>query len=184
MLLEKLFKRSNPKTKPATKDDYRFIAEIVYGVLGFSPERKVQMQRACLQDDTLYSWKNTTLLYLGKEVVGGMIAYPGKKYPQMKEKTWDCCWDFDVKSQEDECEADEYYVDSFFLLPEYRGHGYGKALLDAAEAEARKERLKKISLLVDKDNGGLLHYYMAKGYVITDNRSFLGKPFFKMTKKI
>lgn len=184
--LRKGFQRNHtPKLRQASKEDYDFITEIVFGALDMPYGNKGQMNRACLQDDTLYSWANTTLLCVGKEIIGGIIAYPGKKYPKMKKATWNNCWDIDIDEQENECDADEFYIDSLYLLPEYRRQNYGVILMRNAEEKAVICGMRKISLLVDKDKDGLVEYYKREGFVISGNKTFLSKDnYYKMTKRL
>ena len=179
------FFRKRPWTRPAARDEYGTVSGIVYGALGIDPGRTTQMDRACLQDGTLYSWRNAVLLCLGGEVIGGMVAYAGEGYPEMKARTWDCCWDFEAGSQEDECGPDEYYIDSLMLFPEHRGHGYGRILLEEAERAAAEAGIRRVSLLVDRGKEGLVRYYLAAGYAVAGERTFLGRPdYLKMTKII
>lgn len=178
------------KIRKARKSDYEFIAWTVYKALGIEPHRTSQMQRTCIQDDTLYSWKNATLLFIDGKPVAGIIAYPGDKYKGLQKHTFPYCWDkdacfnVDANTSVTECQPNEYYIDSLAVLSEYRCKGYARKLLQKTEREAKKKGFRKISLLVDKKHLELIRYYGSMGYFEKDTIKFLDRNFVKMIKNI
>lgn len=56
-------------------------------------------------------------------------------------------------------------IDEFFVLPQYRGHGLGKALLKAAEAEFMLAGCTNVSLQLARDNDSARVFYRRYGYM-------------------
>ena len=54
-----------------------------------------------------------------------------------------------------------YYV---AVDPAHRGHGYGRALVAAAEAWLEKRGIPKTQLMIRTDNGAVRGFYKALGY--------------------
>jgi ribosomal protein S18 acetylase RimI-like enzyme len=69
-----------------------------------------------------------------------------------------------------EAEADEYYISNIGVLPAAQGQGLGKRLLLHADELARKQKLKKVSLMVALDNQVAQRLYKRNGYRITFTR--------------
>lgn len=66
------------------------------------------------------------------------------------------------------------FVAYMAVEPELRGRGVGKALLDAAESEAKRRSLPYITLMVTEDNTAARRLYERGGYVT--ERRLLCKP--------
>ncbi|MCL5116507.1 MAG: GNAT family N-acetyltransferase [Firmicutes bacterium] len=58
-------------------------------------------------------------------------------------------------------------IDQVYLKPEYRRHGYGALLMQAAEEFIRKQGLKTARLYVTRDNGDAVNLYRRMGYDVT-----------------
>lgn len=56
------------------------------------------------------------------------------------------------------------YVNLFYLISEYRGKGYGTALMRYAENYFRKNKMKKYHLRVTKTNQGAMSFYEKNGF--------------------
>lgn len=56
------------------------------------------------------------------------------------------------------------YVNLFYLIPEFRGKGFGTALMEYAENYFRKNKLKKYQLRVSKTNKGAISFYEKNGF--------------------
>ena len=55
-------------------------------------------------------------------------------------------------------------ISGFVVVEAFRRRGVGTRLMDAAEAEARRRRCKRLRLTVAKDNDAALALYAARGY--------------------
>jgi len=61
------------------------------------------------------------------------------------------------------------YLDDLFILPEYRSHGIGKALLSELQAIARIENCKRIRWQVLDWNSPAIEFYKSLGARISGN---------------
>ena len=61
---------------------------------------------------------------------------------------------------------DEFKLSYIALYPKFRGLGFGRALLDKIEEEARKKKAKRIVLRTDVDNERAINLYEKCGYKI------------------
>lgn len=57
---------------------------------------------------------------------------------------------------------------SIYLLPEYMGKGYGKALLEAVMAELRVMGYRDVFLWVLEENYRARNFYERRGFLLTD----------------
>ena len=55
-------------------------------------------------------------------------------------------------------------IEDLFVLPEWRGQGIGRALMDEADRIVRRERLIRLQLLADRDNTSALEFYKRNGW--------------------
>ena len=68
-------------------------------------------------------------------------------------------------------------LDDIVVLPEYRGNGYGKTLLDFCKAKAREAGADKIKLGMINDNKQLRQWYEDNGFVNAGYKKYEGAPF-------
>lgn len=59
---------------------------------------------------------------------------------------------------------------SIYLLPEYIGKGYGKALLKAVVSELKKQGFEEVFLWALEDNTKAKNFYTHFGFAITEDR--------------
>lgn len=85
------------------------------------------------------------------------------------EKTYDL-----IPKEYDETSADEYYLDSLAVFPEYRGRGIARELIKAA-VERAKEAGKPAGLLVSKHNPKARELYESLGFKPIGERFFAGE---------
>lgn len=62
------------------------------------------------------------------------------------------------------------FIDEFFLLPPYRGRGWGRAALDFVEDAARAVGVRAIHLEVVRANNRAKEVYLRSGYVDHEHR--------------
>lgn len=90
----------------------------------------------------------------------------------------------DDLAMDDEADEDEFYIDALAVFPAYEGRGYAKALLAEAEAWARREGWRKISLNVDVDKAKAHALYSKLGYTEVKQIRINGHLFRHMVKEL
>ena len=63
------------------------------------------------------------------------------------------------------------WINTLCVLQSHRGQGFGKAMIEAALAQLKKEGAVKINLQIRGDNTGLHRYYESLGFVTEDRIS-------------
>ena len=107
---------------------------------------------------------------------GVIVGYDGALLYQLREPLLQLVReklgrDLDI---EDETAAGEFYIDSFAVLPQYRGCGVGRELLVAACSRAFAAGHKKVGLIVDFNNSRAEKLYASLGFKRIEPTTFLG----------
>ena len=63
------------------------------------------------------------------------------------------------------------YLTIIAISPQFKGHGFGTAVLNYLEKFGREHNRKKIKLEVDKDNTNAVCFYRKNGFQITEEAS-------------
>lgn len=130
-------------------------------------------------EDSQYSYRNAIVaLTADGEVAGVCIAYDGARLHSLRKRFFEAALrrldlDFTSGRVVDECSADEYYIDTIAVWPQYRGKGVATKLLHAELAKA-EELGKPAGLLVDKDNTKAETLYRGLGFMSAGERPFAG----------
>lgn len=173
--------------RDARPEDAGIVAWVVLTALDMDESQKERLTETCAEADTLYSWENTRLAFVDGKPAGGLIAYPGEKYARLRAKTWPRCWDISpetLAATAIETQAGEFYLDSMALLPEYRGLGLGKMLMEDAVQKAAELGFEYASLIVDKSKPGLVEHYSKIGFVKDGSMEFFGHDYFRMKFRV
>jgi ribosomal protein S18 acetylase RimI-like enzyme len=64
--------------------------------------------------------------------------------------------------------GNDAFIDEVFVLPEFRGRGWGRRLLEAAGRAARELNVRAIHLEVDRHNESAQRLYRSLGYGMRD----------------
>ena len=168
----------NVLLRDASMADAPFIARVVLAGLDLldMDEAMSEEQRPffnhlvdiCGMDDTLYSYRHTRIAEVDGMAVGALVAYDGAPYAEMRAKTFGLVQQtsgMDLSKNAMETGPGEFYLDSMAILPEYRGHGIGHALMRDRMEWAFRNGFKAVTLLVDKDKPRLQVYYESLGFV-------------------
>lgn len=128
------------------------------------------------REDTQYSYRNT-LVAVGDdgEPVGVCVAYDGALLHALRRPFFEAVADRfgqNLEDIDDECESDEFYIDTLAVLPDYRNRGIAAELLKATIERARKYG-KPAGLLVDKINPRARRLYERIGFVQVGERPFV-----------
>ena len=169
--------------RPATMEDARVIAEAVAMAIGsdsvvlYCGESYLDvLEEVALESGTQYSYENSLVASVGDVPAGAICGYDGALLWQMREKTLSIIRKYNpsVIVPDDETEAGEFYLDSVGVLPEFRGHGVGRALLDAMTAKAHEEGHADVALIVDEINHEAERLYVRLGFKRVGTRMFFG----------
>ena len=168
-----------PTFRWATKADAPFIAWGVCCALHNHPSEAMLdyiAKEVCSREaDILYSYRNALLACVDGHPVGLCLSYDGEGYHERRLRTFalfdqapveatdDEGQDMDLEHAEDETQAGEYYIDSLAVLPEYRGRGIARQLMQAQIAHGHSLGLPS-TLLVDPDNPPALRLYESLGF--------------------
>lgn len=68
-------------------------------------------------------------------------------------------------------EEDRMFLSKLYVLKDYRGKGYANILLNKAFEDSRKNGLDKIYLTVNRNNKNAIELYLAKGFVIIEQKA-------------
>lgn len=175
--------------RQATADDALFIARGFHMAMLMEdvPEEQTRLfaEKICRREDVLYSWRNTLIAELDGVPVGMVTAYDGRYYHGWRLTTLELVREHlgvEFPGMEDEAVPGEYYVDSLAVLPEHRGQGIGRALLEQAVRKGRELGLT-VTLAVEYDNDRAQHLYRSLGFVPDGNLFIFGHDYQKMASR-
>lgn len=170
----------------ATVDDALFIARGFQMAMLMEdvPEEHTRLfaEKICRREDVLYSWRNTLIAEADGQPAGMVTAYDGRYYHNWRLTTLELVREHlgvEFPGMEDEAVPGEYYVDSLAVLPEWRGQGIGRALLEQAVACGCELGLK-VTLAVEYDNLRAQHLYRSLGFAPDGNLFIFGHDYQKM----
>ena len=138
------------------------------------------------REDLLYSHTRTRIAEVDGIVAGSLLSYPGDIYKVMREKTFKELWpDFFREHGNSDQEADpgEYCLDTLAVLPQYRKHGIGRALLEDGIRKGQALGYGRITLVADHDMPDLIRLYESIGFRKADMRHVFGVEFQRMVYK-
>ena len=116
-------------------------------------------QRRYEQEDSLFSYRNCSMVEKDGETAGMIVAFPMEVDDQYIEA------DPVLVPYSRLEEQDSYYICGMAVYPGFRGCGIGSMLLRNAEERTRELGLQKLSLIVFERNEGAKRLYERKGYV-------------------
>ncbi len=177
--------------RAATIDDAPFVALVMMEAVGFDymvqgilpPEHTIEI---CRREDTLYSYRNAVIAELGGQAVGALISYDGHGYHDIKVRTFESIkahLSFDFDAMDDETREGEYYLDSAAVLPQYRGKGIGRQIIEYGVNVARKQGLIPV-LACDPDNTSAHALYTSIGFKDDGHLFIFGEDYLRMTNII
>ncbi len=182
------------KITDATPEDAPLIAEGVMAAVGpeicrgiAGPDHSVEdvrtlFTRLARRDDSQYSWRNTRVARSEEGIPMGIcVSYDGARLHTMRRSFFEEAnkllgWgmtDEDIEKVPDETSSDEYYLDSLMVLPQFRGHGAARALIDDAAQKARNVG-KPLGLLCEDQNAPAFKLYSSVGFQEIGRRPFAG----------
>lgn len=183
--------------RPAEIKDADIIADVIMEALGKELCESFTSEGNTLQDvhdlfaicgasaDSQYSYKNTLIATVGGQSAGAIICYDGARLNELRQRFLDEFakmhgYRIDQYITE-ETTPDEFYIDSLAVLPEYRGKGIARGLIEAACRWNEETCGKKVGLLVDKTNHRARGMYERLGFKPDGEREFAGEAMEHMT---
>ena len=154
----------------ATAADARFIAENVLRALHIdeTDDRHIEhLAGISRREDTLYSWRNSTIALYDGVPAGLMVAYDGARYRRMRDITFPMIRMYvgdDYHNMDDESRPGEYYLDSLAVLPEYRRRGIASALIQEMFRQRDDAGISLATIAVDPDNDTAYRLYTRNGF--------------------
>lgn len=136
-------------------------------------------------EGTQYSYCNALVAINNEVVVGAAVGYDGKKLQQLRNQTYAVIHNRlgRIPTIADETQAGEYYIDSIAVLPQHRGNGVGKALINAMCDKAVSEGHTCMGLIVDCDNPRAESLYNSLGFERVGERCFFGHQMWHLQKR-
>lgn len=179
-------KRPDLTIRNAREDDAAVIARCVMAALGKEDTESPSefLVDICRERGTLYSWENTIVCDADGVAAAVMVSYDGNLYTQMREKTFNMVKSAggpDLFANPLETGPGEYYLDSLAALPQYRGLGLGKILMENAIDRAQNAGYDNITLVADPLHPRLISYYESIGFrTFGAPEVFFGTEFIRM----
>ncbi len=140
------------------------------------------MTEICRREDTLYSWRNTLVVTEGI-VAGSLTSYDGARYLEMRELTFGLArerFGWNPPLMDDETCAGEWYLDSLAVVPEFRGKGLAKMLIDRMFEEASAQGFSQASLIALAEAPRLIAFYQSFGFRPEGHLNCFGHDYLRM----
>lgn len=170
--------------RPARQEDAHTIAQVVALAIGdeealrdYCGENYLDVLADIARAEaTQYSWQRCIIAECDERVAGAVIGYDGAQLETLREGTFAILRAKigRVPDIGNETEAGEYYLDSVAVIPEFRGLGVGKALIEAFCECAFLKGCERVGLIVDIDNPEAERLYLSQGFKPVGSRTFFG----------
>ena len=169
--------------RKAAESDAPLIAKVVAMAIGEEGTRhycgddhQSVLEEIARLENSQYSYRNAIIAEVNGIPAGAAVAYDGADLYALRDVTLKHIFNRTGKSHniEDETDASEVYLDSIAVLPEYRGLGIGKRLLQTLKAKTLNEYGKNLGLLVDFENPNAERLYKSVGFERMNVKDFLG----------
>lgn len=119
-----------------------------------------------------FSYRNAVVLEHGEDVAACLIGYPLEDDPAPADYS-DMPPMFVPLQQLEDMAPGTWYVNVLATYPEHRGRGFGRGLLDVAEAMAAHHNKSGLSIIVSDANTGARRLYERQGYIERAKRSMV-----------
>lgn len=173
----------------ATVEDALFIARGFHMAMLYDDATDEQIanfaENICVCEDVLYSWRNTIIAEVDGKCAGMLTAYDGRYYHDMRTRTMSLVkqhLEIEFPGMEDEAVAGEYYLDSLAVMPEFRGRGIGRMLLQRGIENGKALDLD-VTLAVDPINERAKKLYASLGFKPSGTLFIFGHDYDKMVIK-
>ncbi len=156
--------------RPAVKSECRTLAELyrissdgvaeyIWTKIAKPGEEILDVgQRRYEQEDSVFSYRNCSMVDWKGKTAGMIIAFPMEIDGEYVES------DPVLVPYSKLEESSSYYICGMAVFPEYRGRGIGTQLLMLAEKHSYERGLQKLSLIVFEQNEGAKRLYERSGF--------------------
>ena len=161
--------------RSATCADAEIIAQAVAMAIGdevalrayCGDEYPAVLREVARRKGTQYSWERALVAEVDGMVAGAIVGYDGAMLGVLREGTFEVLREMVGRTPNivDETAAGEYYLDSVGVLPEFRGLGVGRRLVDAFCQKVFDEGHERVGLIVDFANPTAERLYTSLGFV-------------------
>lgn len=172
--------------RSGTSDDIFFIARGFHMAMLYDDASEEQIsnfaRNICVREDVLYSWRNTIIAEVNGQRAGMLTAYDGRYYHDMRIRTMRLVKQYlgvEFPGMEDEAVAGEYYLDSLAVMPEFRGRGIGRKLLQKG-IENGQALCLDVTLAVDPINDRAKKLYQSLGFIPSGTLFIFGHDYERM----
>ena len=180
------------RIEKAEKRDAEFISDTILRAVGHDVQGSIDDDQTdkrelrelfrllAEREDTQYSYRNTLVARDDKgEALGALVSYDGADLKRLRKVFIETAnrlmnWGIDEERIHDETGPGEIYIDSLMVLPEYRGKGIARKLIEAT-MERHKKAGKPFGLIVSPENSSALKLYEKMGFRKVGTTRFLGE---------
>ena len=121
-----------------------------------------------------FSFKNAHVLELQNQVAGMLLGYPILEAPEGNND--ELPKPIIPFLELERYSVNTWYINALAVYAEHHGNGFGSALMEQAEAEARKRNISKMSIQVYGQNHGAVRLYKRLGYKHMKSAPVLNHP--------
>ena len=179
-------KAENIKIREAVAADASLVGRVVLMALHYDETHPLApiFAELAAREVSQYSYRNALVAEVDGSVVGAIIGYDGARLYELRKPLFELMREKlgSVPTVEDETSAGEFYIDSLAVLPQWRGHGVGGALISAARDRAFAAGHKRVGLIVDFENPRAEALYNSLGFERVGSRPFLGHQMWHLQK--
>jgi GNAT superfamily N-acetyltransferase len=177
-------KTENIKIREAVAADATLVGKVVLMALHYDDTHPLApiFAELAAREVSQYSYRNALVAEVDGCVVGAIIGYDGARLEELRKPLYELLLEKQgyVPTIEDETSAGEFYLDSLAVLPQWRGHGVGRALITAACDWAFAVGHKRVGLIVDFENPRAESLYNSLGFERVNATMFLGHDMWHM----
>jgi len=132
------------------------------------------------------SYNNIYTYKIDDKIVGILLAYSSNDVKKLDYPMLEYIKNKGIflDSFEQECFANEFYIDTVSVDSKFQGRGIAKELFSFAEKRAKELNFKKLSLLVDLENTKAKALYIKLGFKDNKILNVSGSSFYHMIKKV
>lgn len=179
--------------RPARREDAAVIAKAVAMAIGDQSALRAYcgddylavLTDVARREGTQYSWQHAIVAEVEGTQAGVVVGYDGARLEELREGTFAVLRERvgKVPTIADETEAGEVYLDSVGVLPEFRGVGVGRILVDAFCKKSFIEGHERVGLIVDFGNPQAEKLYASLGFERVGTRLFFGHQMWHLQRK-